>query len=174
MLNAFSFSGGFSVYAARGGAASVTDVDISPHALESAARNMALNQAVPQIRACRHERVQADAFEWLRGGPAREWDLVVLDPPSMARREAQRAEALQTYGRLVRSAITRLRRGGILVACSCSAHVAAAEFFTTVRQAARASRRVFRELATTGHPPDHTARIPEAEYLKCIYIGFDR
>lgn len=173
LLNAFSFSGGFSVYAARGGAASVTDVDISPYALESAARNMALNQACPAVRACRHERVQADAFEWLRDAPSREFDLAVLDPPSLARREAQRAEAMRTYARLVRSAIQRLRRGGILVACSCSAHVAAAEFFTAVRQASRNSKRVFRELATTGHPPDHPAVFREAEYLKCIYLQFD-
>ncbi len=71
VLNAFSFSGGFSVYAARGGAVSVTDLDISPHALESARRNFALNQNFPNVAACRHETVQADAFEWI-GKIARE------------------------------------------------------------------------------------------------------
>ena len=65
VLNAFSFSGGFSVYAARGGANSVTDLDISAHALESAKRNFALNTNLPGVAACRHETVQADAFEWL-------------------------------------------------------------------------------------------------------------
>ena len=65
MLNAFSFSGGFSVYAARGGAKSVTDLDISAHALESAKRNFALNQNFPGVAACHHETVQADTFDWL-------------------------------------------------------------------------------------------------------------
>src|SRR5690606_26473414 len=92
-LIAFSFWGGMSLYAARGGAASVTDVDISPHALESARRNFALNRENPAIRGCLHETVRADVFEWLRDGPAARFDLVVLDPPSLARREAQRAEA---------------------------------------------------------------------------------
>ena len=68
VLNAFSFSGGFSVYAARGGAKSVTDLDISAHALESAKRNFALNKNFPGVAACRHETVQADAFEWLAKG----------------------------------------------------------------------------------------------------------
>ncbi len=173
VLNGFSFSGGFSLYAARGGAASVTDVDISAHALESAKRNLALNRSDAAIRACRHEAVQADVFEWLREGPPRQFDLAILDPPSLARREAQRAEALKAYGRLNRAGIARLRRGGILVAGSCSAHVTAAEFFHVVRQVARQSGRPFRDLQTTGHPPDHPATFAEAEYLKCIYLQFD-
>lgn len=173
VLNAFSYSGGFSLYAARGGATSVTDVDISAHALESAQRNMALNRSHPAIRACRHEAIQADVFDWLRDAPPRQFDLAILDPPSLARREAQRSEALGAYGRLARHGIARLRKGGILVAASCSAHVSAAEFFTTVRRTARASRRPFQELRTKGHPPDHPATIPEAEYLKCIYLRLD-
>lgn len=173
VLNAFSFSGGFSLYAARGGATSVTDVDISLHALESAQRNMALNRSVPAIRACRHEAVQADVFDWLRDAPPRQFDLVILDPPSLARREAQRGEALGAYGRLARHGIARLRKGGLLVAASCSAHVSAAEFFTTVRRTARASGRAFQELRAKGHPPDHPATLAEAEYLKCIYLRLD-
>lgn len=173
VLNAFSFSGGFSLYAARGGASSVTDVDISAHALESAKRNMALNQARVPVRDCRHATVQADVFEWLREGPAPQFDLAILDPPSLARRESQRAEAIQAYARLARLGVDRLRRGGILAASSCSAHVSAEEFFAAVRQAARQSGRVFRELRTTGHPPDHPATFREAEYLKCIYLRLD-
>ena len=65
VLNAFSFSGGFSLYAARGGATAVTDLDLSRHALDSARRNFALNTADSQIRSCRHDCVQADVFNWL-------------------------------------------------------------------------------------------------------------
>lgn len=173
VLNAFSFSGGFSVYAARGGAKSVTDVDLSAHALESAQRNMSLNRELHAVRGCRHTAVQADVFEWLRASRTPQFDLVVLDPPSLARREAQRAEAVRAYERLNLSGVHRLRKNGILVAASCSAHVTEAEFFGAVRKAARASGRGFRELQTTGHPPDHPATFPEAHYLKCIYLRFD-
>jgi 23S rRNA (cytosine1962-C5)-methyltransferase len=173
VLNAFSYSGGFSLYAARGGASSVTNVDISQPALDSVLRNIALNRAVPGIRTCRQENVQADVFDWLRAASDRQFDLVILDPPSLARREAQRADAVLAYGRLVRNGIERLRRGGILVAASCSAHVPADEFFTRVRHTARQSGRLFRELATTGHPPDHPGTFTEARYLKCIYLRMD-
>src|SRR5882724_190727 len=64
VLNAFSFSGGFSLYAARGGARSVTDLDLSAHALAGAKRNFLLNQAQPHVARCRHHSIQADAFEW--------------------------------------------------------------------------------------------------------------
>ncbi len=171
VLNAFSFSGGFSVYAARGGARSVTDLDISTHALESAKRNVALNQNFPGVAACRHETVQADTFEWLPTG-TEQFDLIVLDPPSLAKRAAEREGAIHAYERLNSLGIARLARGGILVAGSCSAHVSAPEFFDAVRRAATDSGRKFSELKTLSHPPDHPATFKEAEYLKVIYLKF--
>ena len=171
VLNAFSFSGGFSVYAARGGAKSVTDLDISAHALESAKRNFALNQNFPGVAACRHETVQADAFEWLAAG-GEKFDLIVLDPPSLAKRATEREGALRAYERLNSQGIARLAAGGILVAGSCSAHVPAVEFFDAVRRAALKSGRKFTELKTLQHPPDHPAGFKEAEYLKVIYLKF--
>jgi len=157
VLNAFSFSGGFSVYAARGGATSVTDLDISAHALASAKRNFALNQNFSGVAACRHETVQADTFEWLEKSPAK-FDLIVLDPPSLAKRAAEREGALRAYERLNALGIARLERNGILVAGSCSAQVPAVNFFNAVRSAARKSGRTFSELKTSQHPPDHPAR----------------
>jgi 23S rRNA (cytosine1962-C5)-methyltransferase len=171
VLNAFSFSGGFSVYAARGGAKSVTDLDISAHALESAKRNFALNQHFAGVAACRHETVQADTFEWLATGPAR-FDLMVLDPPSLAKRATEREGAIHAYERLNALGITKLERGGILVAGSCSAHVPAGDFFNAIRAAAAKSGRKFSELKTRQHPPDHPATFKEAEYLKVIYLKF--
>jgi 23S rRNA (cytosine1962-C5)-methyltransferase len=170
VLNAFSFSGGFSLYAARGGARSVTDLDLSAHALESACRNFALNRADASIAACRHETIQADAFEWLEQNDRRKFDLVILDPPSLARRESERDRAVRAYGKLAAHGIRRLRKDGVLVAASCSAHVPAKDFFDAVRAAARHSGRPFVELATTFHPEDHPATFPEAHYLKCIYL----
>jgi len=173
VLNAFSFSGGFSLYAARGGARRAVDLDISAHALAAANRNFALNRDHPEMAACRHETVQADTFQWLETAPAEEFELIILDPPSLAKREVERDGALQAYQRLVRLAVRRLAQGGQLLTCSCSAHVAADDFFRAVESAARSERRPFEVMDRTGHAPDHPARIPEAQYLKGIYLRFE-
>jgi 23S rRNA (cytosine1962-C5)-methyltransferase len=171
VLNAFSFSGGFSVYAARGGATAATDLDISAHALAAAQRNFALNKNCPGVAACHHDTAQGDAFEWLAASAAK-FDLVVLDPPSLAKRATERAGALRAYERLATLGIARLSPGGILVAGSCSAHVPAEEFFEVVRRAAAKSGRKFTELKTVRHPLDHPAGFKEAEYLKVTYLKF--
>jgi len=98
------------------------------------------------------------------------FDLVVLDPPSFAKREAERAGAIKAYSKLVTLGLGHLAPGGILVACSCSAHVSAEEFFAAVRRAAAETGRSFDELQTTGQPSDHAAAFPEAFYLKAIYL----
>lgn len=170
MLNAFSFSGGFSLYAARGGARSVTDLDTSAHALDGAKRNFALNQSNSTVAGCKHLLVQADAFKWLDQQPNSLFDLVVLDPPSLARREAERTGAIRAYGKLAAMGLAHLATGGVLVASSCSAHVTSEEFFGAVRDAARKSGRKFEEVQTTGHPPDHPASFKEAHYLKTIFL----
>jgi 23S rRNA (cytosine1962-C5)-methyltransferase len=171
VLNAFSFSGGFSVYAARGRATAVTDLDISAHALAAAQRNIALNQNFPGVAACHHDTAQGDAFDWLATSTAK-FDLVVLDPPSLAKRATEREGALRAYERLATLGLERLARDGILVASSCSAHVPAEEFFEVIRRAAAKSGRKFTELKTLRHPPDHPATFKEAEYLKVIYLKF--
>jgi 23S rRNA (cytosine1962-C5)-methyltransferase len=172
VLNAFSFSGGFSLYAARGGAASVSDLDISAHALASARRNFSLNDEMKAISKCPHEFIQADTFDWLEE-TKNKFDLIILDPPSLAKRETERVGAIHAYERLAVLGIRALNRGGILVAASCSAHVSSEEFFDAVRNAATKSGRKFSQLATTGHAPDHAANFKEGEYLKTIYIEFD-
>lgn len=168
VLNAFSFSGGFSVHAARGAARSVTDVDISAHALESSRRNFALNE--PAVSATRHQRIQADVFEWIQNAPRDQYDVVILDPPSLAKREAERAGAIAAYGRLAENGIRLVRQQGVVLCCSCSAHVSAEEFFSEVQRSALKSRRSFEVIETRREPPDHHASFPEAEYLKAIYL----
>jgi 23S rRNA (cytosine1962-C5)-methyltransferase len=174
VLNAFSFSGGFSLSAARGGARSVVSLDISEHALSEARENFALNQGVPAVAACRHETVQADVFEWFRtSGNSRRFGLVIVDPPSLAKRETERARAIVAYRQLAASAIGTVAAGGLLVSASCSGHVSGPEFFGAVRAAGTASGRRWMELETTEHPPDHPAGFPEAKYLKCIYLRLE-
>ena len=168
VLNAFSFNGGFSLYAAQGGAREVVSVDISRHALESSVLNFALN---PQLTVP-HQPVQADVFDYLRQTEA-QYDLVILDPPSFARREKERAGAIRAYGRLAQLGIQRLAHGGVLLCASCSAHGSATEFWDVVRAQAKASKRQWRVLETTQHACDHPARFAEAQYLKAIYLQFE-
>lgn len=172
VLNTFSFSGAFSLYAARAGATQVTDVDISQHALDSSRQNFQLNSHLPEVAACRREYIKADVLDWLQKS-TETFDIVILDPPSFARREAERARALEAYGRLAAMGIGRLAKKGVLVACSCSAHVGTAEFFDAVQLAATKSGRKHRVIRTAGHPADHAARFPEAEYLKAIFLAYD-
>lgn len=172
VLNAFSFTGGFSLYAARGGAREVTSLDISAHALRGAERNFALNADDAAVASCRHHTVQADVFDWLQTSGHGPYDLIVLDPPSLARREHERDGAVRAYGRLAAGALRHLAPGGTLVSASCSAHVSDTEFFGAVRDAAEATGRPWRELRTTHHAPDHHASFPEAQYLKAVYLEF--
>ncbi|HTA95487.1 MAG TPA: 23S rRNA (cytosine(2499)-C(5))-methyltransferase, partial [Verrucomicrobiae bacterium] len=117
------------------------------------------------------EIVQADCFDWLEK-TQEYFDLIVLDPPSLAKRATEREGAIHAYERLNSLGIQKLSRDGILVAGSCSAHVSATEFFDAVRRAAMKSGRKFSELKTLRHPPDHPATFKEAEYLKVIYLKF--
>ncbi|HZQ46415.1 MAG TPA: class I SAM-dependent methyltransferase [Verrucomicrobiae bacterium] len=172
VLNAFSFTGGFSVYAARGGASSVTDVDISEHALAGGERNFQLNQAFAGVARCHHEAVQADAFEWL-AKTTHKFDLVILDPPSLAKRENERAGAIRAYQRLAEMGLQRLNRNGILMAASCSAHVTADEYFDAVVRTTIRSGRKFNELRRTRQAVDHPALFAEMEYLKAIFLTLD-
>src|SRR6185312_8814216 len=119
---------------------------------------------------CRHERIQADALDWLAANEPRQFDLIILDPPSFAKREAERAGAIRAYEKLAALGMQHLAREGILVACSCSAHVTAEEFFEAVRRSNAKSGRRFEEMQTTRHAPDHPATFKEAEYLKSIYL----
>jgi 23S rRNA (cytosine1962-C5)-methyltransferase len=116
--------------------------------------------------------IQADAFEWVNFKPRRRFGLVILDPPSLAKRESERAGAKQAYVRLAAAGLRHLASHGILLAASCSAHVSAEEFFDAVLIAARASGRGFEVLRQTHHAPDHPATFAEAEYLKAIYLQF--
>ena len=148
----------------------MTDLDISELALASGDRNFQLNRSVPQVARCLRETIRADAFDWLAENSKRHFDLIVLDPPSMAKRESERVRAIRAYGRLASLAIGLPSHDGILVACSCSAHVSTEEFFGTVRKIASGTGRSCEEILTTAHAADHPATFSAAEYLKAIYL----
>lgn len=171
VLNVFSYTGGFSVYAARGGARTVTSVDLSRPAIDGVHRNLSLNRSYPAVAACRHEGVADDAFfvlqEMARKG--RRFGLVILDPPMFAQSSAQVDQALHAYARLTRLGLAVLEPGGILVQASCSNRVPAEAFFDAVESTVRDQGRVPRDVVHTGHAIDHPVRFSEGAYLKCLF-----
>ncbi len=171
VLNVFAYSGGFSVYAARGGARTIVDVDTSAAALAAAQRNMAHNRDVPAVAAARHETVTQDAFAALThmAQAGRRFGLVVVDPPAFARKRTQVDAALTAYHRLTRLSLAVLANGGTLVQASCSSQVDAATFFRTVHDAARQAGRPLHELERSGHALDHPVGFRQGAYLKCLF-----
>lgn len=171
VLNVFAYTGGFSVYAARGGARQVVSVDLSAPACEAARRNMRHNQQHPTVAATAHETIAADAFAVLEQMAIRRqlFDLVILDPPMFAQNQTQIAAALSAYQRLTRLGLNVLQPGGVLVQASCSSRIDAETFFTGVHQTARQFGRPLQELQRTTHTLDHPITYPEGAYLKCLF-----
>ncbi|MCA9970367.1 MAG: class I SAM-dependent methyltransferase, partial [Anaerolineales bacterium] len=171
VLNVFAYTGGFSLYAARGGARRVVSLDISQPALAAALRNFRLNRAHPAVAAAEHELLLGDAFATLQQlrDSRRRFDLVVLDPPSFARKRDEVDGALAAYERLARLGLGVLRPGGTLVAASCSSRVPADDFFARLHQAARQLKRPLHEIERTFQPVDHPVRFAQGAYLKCLF-----
>lgn len=168
VLNLFSYTGGFSVYAARGGARQVTSVDSAPAAMEMARRNFALNDYNPDA----HAFVVADCFDLLARyhGEGRRFDLIVVDPPSFARAKAQLGAALKAYRRINGLAIKCLAPSGVLASSSCTSQVSPSAFRRMLAAAAADAKRRLLILHEAGHPLDHPvqAGFPEGRYLKFV------
>ncbi len=166
VLNLFSYTGGFSVYAARAGAEQVVSVDSAPAAMSTAKHNFRLNG----VDLAGHEFIVADAFDLLAKfhGDGRRFDLIIVDPPSFARSRGQLPQALKAYRRLNALAMRCLTPGGLLAASSCTAQVSPHAFRATLADAAADAKRRFILLHDAGQPLDHpvAAHFPEARYLK--------
>lgn len=171
VLDVFACTGGFSVHAAAGGATHVTGVDQSSPALATARRNMARNDGLAWVRACRHDVVTGDAFDVMEdlGRQGRRYDVVVVDPPSFASRQASVPAALHGYGRLTGLAVGLLEPGGTLVQASCSSRVSAEDLEATMQRSARAAGGTLDVFARTGQPLDHPIGFPEGAYLKAVF-----
>ena len=167
VLNVFAYTGGFSVYAARGGAKEVVSVDVSQHALEAAVRNMEHNK----LTNIRHETIAEDAFDVLARmkSQKRLFDMVIIDPPMFAQSEKQIIAALAAYHKLTRLGLGVLKKSGTLVQASCSSRVDAETFFDSVNKTAKDMGRRLTEIERTGHPFDHPVGFNEGAYLKCLF-----
>ena len=171
VLNVFGYTGAFSVIAASRGAASVTTIDSSGPALSIAARNGGLNGVDVG------ELVEADAFAALRGlrDRARQYDLILLDPPKLANTEAQVDKASRAYKDLNLLAVKLLAPGGVLMTWSCSGAMPMELFQKVVAGAALDARRAVRIIGRLHQPADHPVPLafPEAEYLKGLVLQAD-
>ena len=167
VLNMFCYTGGFSVYALRGGAQAVHSVDSSAKAIELTRRNVDLNFPGDT----RHEAFCEDAFRFLENG-ASHYDLIILDPPAFAKHRGALHNALKGYTRLNAKAFEKIVPGGILFSFSCSQVVTKDHFRNAVFTAAAQARRKVRILHQLHQPADHPINIyhPEGEYLKGLVL----
>jgi len=168
VLNCFAYTGGFSLYAARGGAHSIVTCDSAPAAIADAQVNFALNG----FESSHYTFVTADVFALLEeyGGSGRRFDLIILDPPSFARAKQNRFAALRGYVRLNQMALRCLEPGGLLASASCTSQVSPEAFRQVLADAGAAAGRRLTIMQEAGHALDHPvpAGFPEGRYLKFI------
>jgi 23S rRNA (cytosine1962-C5)-methyltransferase len=169
-LNLFSYTGGFSVAAALGGATHVVSVDVDRDAIALARENFRANG----LDMADHAFATEDAFELLARykQEGRRFDLVVCDPPAFAKSQRAVEAALAGYASLNRAALAVLAPGGLLVTASCSARVSAEQFADAVKEAAFKARVDLQLVQETRQPPDHPVALQfrEGRYLKCMVL----
>src|SRR5439155_18696429 len=170
ILNCFSYTGGFSVYAAlTSPQTSVTSVDISAPAIETARQHFTLNGLDPNT----HQFLIADIFNYLEQAhkDGEQFDVVILDPPAFAKTQSARTQALKAYRRLNTLGMQVLRSGGILLTCSCSGVIGMDDLLSALSQSAQRLQRTVQLLETYTHGVDHPINLamPETAYLKAVF-----
>ena len=167
VLNMFCYTGGFSVYAMRGGAEIVHSVDSSAKAIELTNKNIELNFP----NDSRHEAICEDAFKYLDDNDGK-YDLIILDPPAFAKHRNALKNGLRGYTRLNVKGFEKIKPGGILFTFSCSQVVTKDNFRQAVFTAAAQAGRKVRILHQIHQPADHPINIyhPEGEYLKGLVL----
>lgn len=166
VLNAFSYTGGFSIAAATSGAVKVVSLDASAAALKLANENASLNGISEQ-----HETVKADAVNYLQQLD-QAFDVIVLDPPAFAKHKSARHAAVQAYKRINAAAFKHLPVGGILFTFSCSQVIDTEMFRNTVASAAIETGTAVQILQQLQQPADHPVNLchPEGRYLKGLIV----
>lgn len=168
VLNTFSYTGGFSMYAALHGATLVHSVDSSAKAIDFCNRNAQLNGIE------NHEGFAEDTFDFLKN-KAQDYDVIILDPPAFAKSRDVKHNAVIGYKRLNEMALRKIKKGGILFTFSCSQVIDKYLFYNTLTAAAIESKRNIRLLHYLSQPADHpvTPNFPEGEYLKGLVFYVD-
>ncbi|MBO9701995.1 MAG: class I SAM-dependent rRNA methyltransferase [Sporocytophaga sp.] len=170
VLNAFSYTGGFSVYAQAGGAEEVHSLDISADAVKGAEDNVLLN-----FPTASHKSIVKDCFEFLKEMPENYYDLIILDPPAFAKSAAAVDRAARGYKDINMRAFRKIKKGGMLFTYSCSQHITKDLFQKIIFGAAADSGRNVRILFQLHQPADHPVNLyhPEGEYLKGLALWLE-
>lgn len=173
VLDVFSSTGGFSVYAAAGGAESVVSVDTNQPSLDAAESNMARNEL---DELTRYSTVCDDAFDVLSefGRMGRRFDVVIIDPPSFAQKQADIDAALHAYRRLTTRGLALVHDGGLFVQASCSSRVSTDEFYESIHYAAKQAGVSLTDQRRTGHAIDHPIGFAQGGYLKALFARVQR
>jgi 23S rRNA (cytosine1962-C5)-methyltransferase len=168
VANVCGYTGAFSVYALTGGAEEVVTVDSAAPALEQAKINLALNG----FSSRDNPLVRADMLEFLKQETPGRFDLIVLDPPSMAKARKDVPRALNTYRALNQAAAKALKPGGLLFTASCSSQVGREDFLRVIQEASRKAETKMKLLAETHHGLDHPIALghPEGRYLHALLL----
>ncbi len=172
VLNMFCYSGGFSTYALRGGAAHVDSVDISRKAIELTEGNIQLlGGDAPQ----RHTAYCKDVFAFLEEMPSQQYDLIVLDPPAFAKHHRVKEQGIKGYRNINRKAMSKLKPGGLLFTFSCSQAISIDDFRTIAFSAAAMENKTVRVVHQMQHALDHPVSIyhPEGDYLKGLLLAVE-
>ncbi len=168
VLNLFCYNAAFSVYAAMAGASITTNIDIAPEAINDARRNFSINN----LDEAQHEFIADDVFTRLEDykKSGKKFDVVILDPPSLAKAKSNRHAASRAYHKLNKQALALVKDGGILATSSCTSQVFPEEFKKLVAQAAQDTGKALQILNEAGHAADHPVKLsfPEGRYLKFL------
>ncbi|MFZ1790196.1 MAG: class I SAM-dependent rRNA methyltransferase [Saprospiraceae bacterium] len=167
VLNCFSYTGGFSVYALNAGAKEVVSVDVSKTATDLMDKNMALTK-----HGAKHLSVTANVMEYLKSEEVPLYDIVIIDPPAFAKSINKRHNAVQAYKRLNALALTKVKKGGLLFTFSCSQVVGTQLFYDTIVAAAIEAGRKIRVMRHLSQGADHPVNLfhPEGHYLKGLML----
>ena len=171
VLDLFSYTGGFTLHVLRGGCKSVKAVDSSESALQALMEQVKLNENhgnIPKGSSDRLSAETADCFEYIRSINENEYDMIILDPPKLAKTKSALENALRAYKDLNRVAMMKIRDGGIIFTFSCSGAVSREDFRMMLGWAAKDAGAEVQILNTLSAGPDHPIRLsfPESEYLK--------
>ncbi len=170
VLNLFSYTGGFSLYAGLGQATKVASLDIAQGAIDTAAENWRLNGLPPD----RHTGLCVDVFEYLNGS-SEQWDHIIVDPPSMGHSEERKEIARTKYIEVFGAAAKLVVKQGELSLSSCSSHISFSDFFEIITETLSLARRRGRILRVSGQGSDHPFphACPELRYLKFVHLALD-
>lgn len=172
VLNLFSYTAGFSIFAALGGAKHVTSVDIAKPAIEAANRNFEVNQLKTP-----HDAIHADAFLYIdeQIKLKKKWDFVITDPPSFAPNQKAVESATQAYVKVFANSLKLVNHGGLFAASSCSSHISTDMFLEICREAFSKNRKKATLVYFGGQPFDHPypLAMEELRYLKFALFRLD-